>query len=154
MTKAAFLDDVRGARATLRASLAASDDRILASAKVPGLDWTAKDVLAHLIGYDLAILAVLAEIRAGRPWGWPWTYPDFDPWNESQVGPRRDRPLATVRAELEQSRATLLRDLEGWPEDAGPFGPDSWDPQKSEIEWVAPHEREHAGMIAALGGAS
>jgi hypothetical protein len=108
VTKAAFLDEVRGARATLRASLAASDDRLLASAKVPGLDWTAKDVLAHLIGYDLAILAVLAEIRAGRPWGWPWTYPDFDPWNESQVGPRRDRPLATVRAELEQSRAALF----------------------------------------------
>lgn len=49
------------------------------------------------------------------------------------------------------SRTALLRELEGCPDDAGPFGPDSWDLKKSEISWLGPHEREHAKMIAKLG---
>jgi hypothetical protein len=114
-------------------------------------DWTAKDVLSHLIGYDLAILKAIADIRDGRPFAWGWTYPNFDPWNESNVAPRRGRPFDAVRAELEASRMALLRELDGWPEDAGPFGADTWDQQRSEIGWLGPHEREHAEMIAKLG---
>jgi len=68
-------------------------------------------VLSHLIGYDIAILQALTDIREGRPFTWGWTYPDFDPWNESNVGPRRAQPFRAVRAELETSRAALLRDL-------------------------------------------
>ena len=107
--------------------VARSDERTLPSAKVPGMDWTAKDVLSHLIGYDHAILGAIKDVREGRAFAWGWTYPDFDPWNESNVGPRRSRPFSAVRLELEASRTALLRELEGWPEASGPFAVDSWD---------------------------
>ncbi len=150
MSKASFLAGVRAARVVLRDVIAGSDERTLATATVPGMDWTAKDVLSHLIGYDQAILQALKDIREGRAYRWGWTYPNFDPWNESNVGPRRGQPFSAVNAELETSRAALLRDLEGWPAVGGPFGPDTWDGHKSEISWLAPHEREHAEMIAKL----
>lgn len=153
MSKAEFLADLRAARAELVETLARSDERTLASAKVPGMDWTAKDVLSHLIGYDHAILGAIKDVRGGRAFAWGWTYPNFDPWNESNVGPRRSRPFSAVHLELEASRTALLRELEGWPGETGPFGPDTWDLKRSEISWLGPHEREHALMIAELGAA-
>ena len=151
MSKADFLDEVRSARAELREILSHLDPETLAQAKVPELEWTAKDVLSHLIGYDQAIVTALAEIRAGHKPTWPWTFPNFDPWNESNVAPRRARSFTEVLAELEGSRATLLGELEGWPDAAGPFGADTWDPKESAISWLGSHEREHAEMIAKLG---
>ncbi len=150
MSKAEFLADIRAARAELSEILAARDERTLGEAVVPGLTWTAKEVLAHLIGYDRAILQAIADVRAGRKWSWGWTYPNFDDWNESTVGPRRGHSVAAVRRELDDSRARLLKELERWPDDAGPFGADSWDPKKSEVGWIASHEREHAEMIARV----
>ena len=155
MSKAEFLSDVRAARAELQRVLAASDERTLSEATMPEMAWTAKDVLSHLIGYDRAILGAIKDVREGRAFTWGWTFPNFDPhfndWNESNVGPRRGRPFIAVRAELGASRAALLRELEGWPDQAGPFGPDSWDVKKSEISWLGPHERKHAEMIEKLG---
>lgn len=72
-------------------------------------------------------------MRAGQKPAWGWTYPDFDDWNESQVWPRRSRSYAAVRAELDTSRTRLLAELERWPDDAGPFRPDTCEPTKSEI---------------------
>jgi len=94
VSKAAFLADVRSARAELREILAHLDARTLADAKVPGMDWTAKDVLSHLVGYDLAIRNALAEIRAGQKPTWPWSAPGFDAWNERK---RRSAARAAVR---------------------------------------------------------
>lgn len=48
------------------------------------------------------------------------------------------------------SRARLLAELDRWPDDGGPFGPDTWDRRTSEISWIGPHEREHAEGIATL----
>ena len=151
MSKADFLADIRSAHAELLEIVGRSDARTLADAKVPGMDWTAKDVLSHLIGYDLAILTATKNIHDGRPFTWPWSSATFDVVNEGNVGPRRSRSYGEVLAELETTRAALLRELEGWPEDNGPFGADCWDLTKSEISWLAPHEREHAAMIAKLG---
>ena len=150
MSKAEFLADIRSARVELADVLARRDERTLAEAVLPGQTWTSKDLLAHLIGYDLAVLKAIADVRAGRSWKWAWTYPNFDEWNESQVGPRRGRSYANVRAELDGSRLRLLAELETWPDDAGPFGAATWHPKKSEIAWIGPHEREHAEMIAKL----
>lgn len=150
MSKAEFLADIRSARVELEHVLARRDARTLSETVIPGLSWTAKELLAHLIGYDLAVLKAIADVRAGRPWAWGWTYPDFDEWNERQVSPRRSRGYAAVRAELDASRTRLVEELERWPEDAGPFGPATWDPKKSEVSWIGPHEREHAEMIARI----
>ena len=150
VSKTDFLAEIRGARTELEEVLASRDEPTLSTAVIPGLTWTAKEVLAHLIGYDLAILKTVADIRAGQPWAWGWTYPDFDEWNESQVGPRRARTFASVREELDASRARLLAELDRWPDDAGPFGAETWDRRTSEISWIGPHEREHAEMIARL----
>jgi len=150
VSKAAFLADVRAARTELEHVLASRDERTLAETALPRQSWTSKDLLAHLIGYDLAVRKAIADVRAGVPWAWPWTAPRFDAWNESQVAPRRSRTYPAVRAELDASRADLLTELEGWPEDAGPFGPMTWDATTSAISWLGPHEREHAEMIAKL----
>ena len=150
MSKDGFLDGIRSARAELEEVLARHDEPTLSTAVVPGLSWTAKDVLAHLIGYDLAVLKAIADVRATGTWTWPWTAPNFDPWNESQVGPRRMLPYAAVREELDASRVRLLAELDRWPEVSGPFGRDTWDLDKSPIQWIAPHERDHAEMIARL----
>ena len=150
MSKTKFLAGVQAARVELREVLGRHDERTLASARVPDMDWTAKDVLSHLIGYDLAILKAIADIRGGRAFAWGWTYPNFDPWNESTVGPRRASSYAAVHAELDLSRRRLLEELARWPDDAGPFGPQTWDRKRSDIGWVGPHEREHAEMIAKL----
>jgi hypothetical protein len=150
VSKAEFLAAIRVTRIELEDILAGRDEQTLAQTVVPGLIWTTKELLAHLIGYDLAVLKVLGDVRAGQQWEWGWKYPNFDAWNESQVGPRRSRTYATVRAELDLCRTRLLDELERWSEDAGPFGPDTWDPRKSEIAWIGPHEREHTEMIAAL----
>jgi hypothetical protein len=150
VTKAEFLAEIRSARVELADVLAGRDGRTLAEAVIPGLSWTSKELLAHLIGYDLAVLQAIADVRAGRKWQWGWTDPGFDAWNETQVGPRRSRSYANVRAELDGSRSRLLAELESWPEDAGPFGAATWDPNNSEISWIGPHEREHAEMIARL----
>lgn len=150
MSKAEFLADVRDARTELERVLAGRDERTIAETRLPGQSWTSKDLLAHLIGYDLAVRSAIADVRAGRAWAWPWTAPRFDAWNESQVAPRRPRTYQAVRAELVASRADLLAELERWPEDAGPFGPTTWDPKSSAISWLGPHEREHAEMIAKL----
>ena len=150
MSKAEFLARVRAARTELEHVLASQDERTLAETTLPGQSWTSKDLLAHLIGYDIAVRTAIADVRAGRTWTWPWTAPRFDAWNESQVAPRRSRTYQAVRAELDASRADLLAELERWPDDAGPFGPATWDPATSAISWLGPHEREHAEMIAKL----
>jgi hypothetical protein len=148
--KAEFLADIRSARVELEHVLAGRDATTLSETVIPGLSWTAKDVLAHLIGYDVAVLKAIADVRAGQQWAWGWTSPNFDEWNESQVSPRRSRGYAAVRAELDASRTRLLEELDRWPEDRGPFGPDTWDQRKGEVSWIGPHEREHAEMIAKL----
>jgi hypothetical protein len=150
MGKADFLAGIRAARVELCEVLERHDEQALATTVIPGLEWTTKELLAHLIGYDLAVLKAIADVRAGQKWTWGWTYPNFDDWNESQVWPRRSRGYQAVREELDDSRARLLEELARWPEDAGPFGAETWDPKKSPISWIAPHEIEHAEMIAKL----
>jgi hypothetical protein len=150
VSKADFLADIRSARVELDLVLARRDEKTLSKTVVPGLSWTTKELLAHLVGYDLAVLKAIADVRAGKTWAWGWTSPNFDDWNESQVSPRRSRGYPAVRAELDASRTLLLAELDRWPEDAGPFGADTWDRKKSEIGWIGPHEREHAEMIAKL----
>ena len=150
MSKAVFLADIRSARVELDEALAHRAEETLSETFVPGLSWTAKELLAHLIGYDLAVLNAIADVRAGQHWAWGWTASNFDDWNESQVSPRRSRSYQAVRAELDASRTRLLGELDRWPEDGGPFGPETWDRKKSEIAWIGPHEREHAEVIATL----
>jgi hypothetical protein len=149
--KAEFLADIRSARVELDGVLGRHAATTLSETVIPGMAWTTKDLISHLIGYDLAVLEAIADVRAGRTWAWGWVDRNFDDWNESQVGPRRSSGYAAVRAELDGSRARLLAELERWPEDAGPFGADTWDPKKSEIGWIGPHEREHTEMIETLG---
>lgn len=148
--KQRFVDAVRDERAALLASLDGIHQARLSSQPVCGT-WTAKDVLAHLAAVDGAALHAINQARRGEAVTWPWeSYADGNIWNEAVVNARRDRSVADVRAELEATGRTLLAELTRWPDDGGPFGPGSWDEEKSPIGWLPSHDREHAVVFAAL----
>lgn len=119
--------------------------------KPVGGAWTAKDVLSHLTATDEAVLEVVGQARRGEVLIWPWSgYADGNEWNRDMVAKRAHLSVAEVRAELESTSGALVAELESWPDEAGPFGPDSWDPEKSPIGWLPSHAREHAATIATL----
>lgn len=148
--KQQIIDAARGERQALLAALEGIDEAKLTTVPVCGT-WAARDVLAHVAAVDATVLDALRQARAGKEVVWAWaSAPDGDSWNQAQVASRQDRSLAQLRAELEESHQNILTELEAWPEDAGPFGPDSWDPEKSPIGWLPNHDREHAAAFAAL----
>lgn len=148
--KQQLVDAIQTEREALLAVLDGIDEVRLTTAPVCG-PWTAKDVLGHLAAIDIAILDVIADARRGAVLVWPWaTYANGDDWNAAMVGARRERSLASVRAEFEQTYLRLVAELQSWPEEAGPFGPESWDQDESPIGWLPSHDREHARAIASL----
>ena len=147
--KEEFIDKARSARQALLASLDGIDEAALTSVRVCGT-WTARDVLAHVAASDLDILDALRQARAGEKVTWPWDDSDVDTWNEVGVVHRRQWPMPQILAELTDTHARLLAELESWPADAGPFGPESWDLKKSPMGWLPGHDREHAEHLQAL----
>lgn len=150
MTKQRLLDAVRTEREVLLAILDGIDATQLETVPVCG-SWTGKDVLVHLAAVDRAILEVVDQARRGEVMLWPWSsYANGNDWNDAMIARRRDSSVDNARAELESTTARLLDELESWPEDAGPFGPDSWDLDRSSIGWLPAHDREHGEAIASL----
>lgn len=150
MTKRRLLDAVRTEREVLLAILDGIDTIRLDTIPVCGT-WTGKDILVHLAAVDGAILEVVGQARRGEVMLWPWSgYANGNDWNETMIDRRRDCTVDDARAELESSTARLLEELKSWPDEAGPFGPDSWDEAKSPIGWLPAHDREHGEAISSL----
>ena len=146
-----FIAALRTERQGLLAAVDGLNEETLTTVPVCGA-WTARDVLAHLAEVDLALLSALKQVRAGEPVKWAWeSAPDGDAWNQNAVASRQSRSLSEIRAELEQTRQDVLADLASWPEDSGPFGPESWDPEKSPICWIPSHDQEHGTAVRSLG---
>jgi uncharacterized protein (TIGR03083 family) len=147
--KQEFIAKARAERQALVDFVQGIDDTKLTTVPICGT-WTARDVLAHVAASDLAILDALRQTHAGEQVKWAWDGSDIDSWNEDEVALRRNWSIARILAELADTHARLLVELDSWSADAGPFGPDSWDEQKSPMGWLPSHDREHAVPLHAL----
>ena len=79
--------------------------------------WTARDVLAHIVGAESSMTAIIARTQDEGSYA---PRPDFDLafWNRRQVEKRAKKSLADLLAELESNRAATLKLLADLPEAA------------------------------------
>jgi hypothetical protein len=149
MTKQDYLVNLRASRQELLTALGAADEDLLANVPICGI-WTGQQVLSHLAAANLAALEVARQAGRGEAPRWAWEGVDGDQWNQDTVDTRLSLTVDQLLAELAETHSGLLTELESWPSEGGPFGDSTWDEDKSEIGWVAPHEREHCEMLGSL----
>jgi len=79
--------------------------------------WTARDVLAHVVGAEPSMAAIITQTQVG---GRYVPRPDFDLdyWNRRQVEKRAEKSPADLAAEMEKNRAATLQLLADLPESA------------------------------------
>lgn len=85
------------------------DDAMLQPARDDG--WTPKDIVAHLTAWEQRVLRWMERWRETGDPGRPEigvTWEDMDPLNEREYEEARERPLADVRREAEESYAQIL----------------------------------------------
>jgi len=81
-------------------------------------EWSARDLVAHLIGWDYTNLEAVSEIRAGRRPGF-WQYHDHDwvSYNARLVAQHRREDWGELVAAVEQSHRALIETLQSVPAD-------------------------------------
>jgi hypothetical protein len=112
--------------------------------------WTGQQVLSHLAAAERAALDVARRVSRGEAPRPAWDGVDDDRWNQEEVDKRQGRTIDQLLAELAEIRTDLLAELDAWPSDGGPFGARTWDEDRSDIGWVAAHEREHGEALGLL----
>jgi Mycothiol maleylpyruvate isomerase N-terminal domain len=112
---------------TMIAEVQGGFDRLLATAQ--GLDdaamnevfygtWTAKDVLAHISGWQHTMTSALERMARGeRPTPEGVDYSDADAWNAKFAAAMAPQSGPTVVADLKQSFANYIRAAKALPED-------------------------------------
>lgn len=144
------LDHLILERATLYASLLGLSEAELTTCPLCGT-WTAKDVLAHIAGWESRAARSLPALLAGRGMEIA-DEPDDDACNAQLVAQRRGLPFAAVLAELEQVLADITAILDPLPPELltqthrVPWA------ETSAARWVrleADHEAEHTASILA-----
>ncbi len=147
---------LRAALAAARGELLAGADLILAGEAgrpVCGT-WTLKDVIGHMVDWELVGVEGLRDMAAGRA---PQVeeITNIDAWNELHVNARRGQSWEVLWADLHRTRHTLLEILEGMDGEAlGCSFRFPWGQEGSAYQWLrvfVSHDREHAaGLRAAL----
>lgn len=116
-------------------------------------NWTIKHVLAHITGWDDAVIASLRAHAGGKEPGVP-AQRGIDYYNEQTVSTRETLDYPLVFREWEQTRETLKRVIREIPDDKfGEMLTTPWGARGTVTELVrvfAEHEYEHAGEIEAL----
>ena len=79
--------------------------------------WTARNVLAHVVGAEPSLLGIITRAQAE---GHYVPRPDFDLdfWNRRQVEKRAEKSPADLMAELDRNRVATLKLLADLPESA------------------------------------
>jgi hypothetical protein len=81
-------------------------------------EWSAKDLLAHLIGWDYTNLEAVGEIRAGRrPGFWQYHDRDWQSYNARLVAEHRREDWGELVAAVEGSHRALIDYLQSVPAD-------------------------------------
>ena len=114
--------------------------------------WTARDVLAHVVGAEPSLLGIITRAQAE---GHYVPRPDFDLnlWNRRQVEKRVEKSPADLLAELDRNRVATLELLADLPESALDFPvrhPSYGDMIVEDVfRLIGFHERLHADEILA-----
>lgn len=81
-------------------------------------DWNAKDLLAHIAGWQVQMTGAMERMARGeRPTPEGVDYSDADAWNARFANAMRAQSATTVVAELKQSFANYLRAASAIPDD-------------------------------------
>ena len=127
-----------------------------AARPTPNVNWTVKDVLAHLAGTERGHQQVIRALLAGEVAGQAGF--DLDTFNQADVAPREGWTLAKLLEDLNASHTStlaLLKSLGGDDWDRAGYHPGGFDSTvEGTFRVIAIHERRHTKDIrVALTGA-
>ncbi len=152
MDKAEFIQRVESARSEWNDLLAHVDDHLMLKPGIEG-DWSAKDILAHVMWYEREMVQLLSSrsLIGSDLWELP-----LDERNAEIHKEIKDMPLDAVRLGAEKAFAELIQQLNRLPEDA--YGdpahflnmPPEWKPRDVIASNTFRHYREHTDSIRRL----
>jgi uncharacterized protein (TIGR03083 family) len=146
-----LLEALKAARAKLDAALAGMSPEEL-TAPGPLGDWSVKDLLAHVTGWDVDLLTNLGKVKRGqKPGRTKWDSAGIQAQNEAWHAELKDRPLERVVADYDGVHLQLLRVVRSLS-DAELEAPADWLQGrplfKYFVDHVVTHEDEHAVELA------
>jgi uncharacterized damage-inducible protein DinB len=117
-------------------------------------DWTLKDMLGHIVDWDLYALKALRAIREFRPLPYV-AESDVDKVNAQQVAARREQTWDQAWADFQDIRAKVINALADWYDEQlaravdypSDWGRTAYGWFVSQTAW---HDREHADAMRAL----
>lgn len=126
-------------RERLRAALATLSDAAMLDRV--DVEWTRKDVVAHLGAWERRFVDLLERLRRGE---WPEDAWETDELNARLYLDERDRPLADVRVREEAAWGRFLAAVEGMT-DEELFDPHrfAWTQGDPLVDWVTGNANEH-----------
>lgn len=110
-------------------------------------EWTLKELMAHIAGWDAAVVETLKSFLAGDEFGTP-ADGGIDAYNAVSVEVRKDRSLADITKEYSDLRMELMGLLDGLTEEqydtviTVPWGQEGTIRQMMSV--FVHHEHEHA----------
>jgi hypothetical protein len=160
-TKADLIERINRAWPTLEEAIAGSGEEVLTT---PGRDdWSVKDHLAHIEGWERYLLAVLERRSPSAAIGIDLdTYraSDDDALNELVREPTKEQPFSRVHSDLQRTHERLLAVIAALPEDdlerlAADYQPaELADDTDSIAGWIAhicdEHLQEHVVWIQGI----
>jgi hypothetical protein len=116
MDKQTTIKEVQDGYNALLASVQGLDEQ--AMSKVFYGTWSAKDILAHIAGWQHTMTEALERMARGeRPTPEGVDYSDADAWNAKFALAMKQQNASTVIADLQQSFANYLRAAKALPDD-------------------------------------
>jgi len=104
MNKQTLLQEIHECHAEIEACCAAATQAQLTERPGPQVDWSIKDLIAHLTYWEQDMLTTLGNCALGITPDWN---DDVDAVNAQVFASNRDRPLADIRADFRQSLAQI-----------------------------------------------
>jgi hypothetical protein len=116
MDKQTAIKQVEDGFAQLQEAVNGLDDRAISTVMYG--EWSIKDILAHIAGWQHESAAMLERMARGeRPAPEGTDYSDPDAWNAKFAAAMKPQNASTVLADLQQSFATYIRAARSIPED-------------------------------------
>ncbi len=119
--------------------------------------WSVKDLLAHLIGWDVTNLQAVKEILAGqRPSFFQYYDPDWRSYNARLVGTYRKEPFEALLAESADTHKQLIAFLQSLPANDILLGKSPKEQGRSVtihnlLRSEAEDERKHCAQVHTFG---